>query len=685
MKVAKKVSVLLLLMMLASQASAQFTLTLLHNNDGESQLIDAGTGLEDFGGVARFKTLADHYRASDDEVGGVIVLTSGDNFLAGPEFNAGVDAGVYYDAKAQDYIGYDVLCLGNHDFDFGPETLAGYISGFSMTQPTFLSSNLDFSGESSLQALVNSGRIAAHTIIEVDDEEIGIIGATTPMLPFISSPGDVAVDADVAGAIQAEVTALTNAGVNKIILISHLQGIEEDLALLPSLSGIDLVVAGGGDELLANDGDLLIPGDEEQVFGAYPMMATDSEDNEIPVVTTRGNYTYLGRIQITFDENGVVTSISDSSGPVRVAGGDNEDAVEADEDVMDNVVTPVIDYLESLATTIIAESEVVLDGRRSMVRAQETNEGNLIADSQLWYARSVADEYDVPSATVALQNGGGIRNDTEIPAGGISELETFNIAPFDNFICVVPDVPASEFKRILENAVSAINGDGSGTGRFAQIAGFTFTYDATQQAMSYDDEGNVTAEGERIVDVELADGTMIISEGEVVNGAPAIHIATINFLANGGDQYPFGDADYTILGATYQQSLSQYIQAEDGLNGSITAEAYPVGGEERIVRLDAASVSDNYLSLPSSIELNAAYPNPFNPSTLLPFTLPASGKASLHVYDMLGRQVAVLVNGNRPAGSQQVVFNATGLASGTYIVTLRSQGQQVSQKIHLVK
>jgi hypothetical protein len=65
---------------------------------------------------------------------GVMMVSSGDNFLAGPEFNAGVDNGIpFYDTIALDLIGYDAIAIGNHDFDFGPDVLADFISGFSLT------------------------------------------------------------------------------------------------------------------------------------------------------------------------------------------------------------------------------------------------------------------------------------------------------------------------------------------------------------------------------------------------------------------------------------------------------------------------------------------------------------------------------------------------------------------------
>ncbi len=79
----------------ADDSAVSFWLTVLHNNDAESQLIDAGSGLEDFGGVARFATLVQDLRASarTAPAGGSLLISGGDNYLAGPEFNASLSNG----------------------------------------------------------------------------------------------------------------------------------------------------------------------------------------------------------------------------------------------------------------------------------------------------------------------------------------------------------------------------------------------------------------------------------------------------------------------------------------------------------------------------------------------------------------------------------------------------------------
>jgi 5'-nucleotidase len=570
----------------AHKERVDFWLTILHNNDGESRLLNAGSGLEDFGSVARLKVVVDELKrsaltgpppaAQRGAKRGVLMLSSGDNFLPGPEFNVSIAGGVpFLDTIALDAIGYDAIVIGNHDFDFGPDTLADFISGFSRPVP-YLSANLDFSAEPRLQAYVDAGRIAGSVVIKVRGERIGIVGATTPALPFISSPRRVVVS-EVAPAVQAEIDALEARGINKIIVVSHLQSVAEDFALAGALRGVDIMIAGGGDELLANPGDLLIPGDEPA--GPYPLWATGADAAAIPVVTTSGNYKYVGRLAAGFDRSGRLVRIDEAgSGPVRVAGGEQPDAVAPDPYLQAVVIEPVIAGLESLAANTIGTSEVPLDGRRTRVRTAESNQGNLIADALLWQARQLAPAFGVPAPDVALQNGGGIRNDAVIPAGDITELDTFAMLPFANFTSVIAGIGREQFKELLENAVSRVE---FGDGRFAQVAGFSFAWDPAGTGQVLDAAGQVVTPGTRVRSATLADGTVLIADGAVVPGG-ALNIASIDFLARGGDQYPYRGAPFTALGVTYQQALRNYI--EQGLGGSIPAAEYPEGGSGRINR-----------------------------------------------------------------------------------------------------
>ncbi len=552
-----------------------FALTILHNNDGESKLVADG----DVGGAARFKTVVDQQKALGMALtDGVLMLSSGDNFLAGTAFAASLTDGIFYDVIALESFGYDSIVLGNHDFDFGPDVLADFISAYT-SPPPYLSANLDFSGEPGLAALMPP--IAPSTSVDIGGRTIGIAGATTPNLPFISSPRNVMVDPDVAGAVQDEFDTLAAGGADILILISHLQGVDEDLALGPTISGLDVMIAGGGDELLANADDVLLPDDDPaDIFGPYPMRTTNAAGASVPVVTTSGQYGYLGHLTVWFDADGDV--VDAAGGPIAI-NGQPQDA-----DILTMVEDPVALFEAGLAADVIGTSEVALDGVRDNVRSRETNEGNLIADALLWQANQLAASFSVTPADVAIQNGGGIRNDDIRGPGDITELDTFDMLPFGNILTIVPDIPREQFKEILENAVSALNSDGSlgssGTGRFAQIAGFTFTWDGDGTAQVLDEDGNVVTPGTRIVDVTLDGGTEIVVDG-VVQPGPDINIAIGNFLAGGGDEYPFRGAPFTGLGVTDQQSLSAFIQAaavDGGLEGTIAAAGYPEGGEGRI-------------------------------------------------------------------------------------------------------
>ncbi len=567
---------------------AQYKLTILHNNDGESKLINAGSSAANFGGIARFKALLDTVRSLESAAGNaVVMLSSGDNYLAGPNFAAGLNRqnGPLYDAMALAAIDYDAICLGNHDFDFGPGVLARMVNDVNGINPTpFLSANLDFSSEPILSPLTNNGRIAKSTVVTKNGQQIGIIGATTVALPNISSPGNVAILPNVAAEVQAEVDALTLMGVNKIILIAHLQTIQEDTALVRQLHNVDVVIAGGGSELLANPGALLVPGDGP-IAAPYPLLIADANNQQVPIITTPGEYKYLGRLELTFDNAGNITNINTATSNVlRVAALPEMGGVVPDAVMQTTIVDSINAYVNNLNLNVIAQSQVALDGRRPVVRGIESNLGNLVADAMLWQANQNAASFGAPVAQVALQNGGGIRNNNIIAAGNFTELNTYSILPFGNFVSIVESVTPARFKELMENCVSASKGGAnSGDGRFAQVAGFSFVWDTTATSLAYDPITNaLTQAGSRIWEIRLNDGTYIVHNGAVVPGAPTVNIAIADFSAKGGDQYPLSDLNFRTLGATYQQALFNYITSPSGLNGTISSADYPVSGEGRI-------------------------------------------------------------------------------------------------------
>jgi len=106
-----------------------------------------------------------------------------------------------------------------------------------------------------------------------------------------------------------------------------------------------------------------------------------------------------------------------------------------------------------------------------------------------------------------------------------------------------------------------------------------------------------------------------------------------------------------------------------------------LSAQENIV-LSVKQVSDY---VPQEFSVSQNYPNPFNPMTTIRFSLKSAGKVSLKVYDMIGREVAVLANDTFAAGSYLVEWKAVGFSSGTYFYVLEAAGMKETRKMVLVK
>jgi hypothetical protein len=97
------------------------------------------------------------------------------------------------------------------------------------------------------------------------------------------------------------------------------------------------------------------------------------------------------------------------------------------------------------------------------------------------------------------------------------------------------------------------------------------------------------------------------------------------------------------------------------------------------------SVDQSPAGLPAQFSLRQNYPNPFNPSTTITFELPRSTEVRLSVFDVLGREVSVLVNENRNAGVHEVRFDGSGLPSGVYFCRIQAGDFVQAKKMLAVK
>ncbi len=132
--------------------------------------------------------------------------------------------------------------------------------------------------------------------------------------------------------------------------------------------------------------------------------------------------------------------------------------------------------------------------------------------------------------------------------------------------------------------------------------------------------------------------------------------------------------DYPVTAGAFQGGL---WGNDDGCYALLTLPVPPDTGD--------TSTTHTSLSLhPSSFNLSA-FPNPFNSTTEIRYAVPGSSHVSLKVYDVLGREVGVLVDEVRTAGEQRVAFDARGLASGIYFVRMHAGDVGVTRKVLLVR
>ncbi|ASK17918.1 DUF4214 domain-containing protein [Halomonas sp. N3-2A] len=506
-----------------------------------------------------------------------------------------------------DLVDAAAVTLGNHEFDLGTglieAMIASVVNGGSTadvewlgSQFPYLSANLDFSGDSALSGLAteeilsqdafqatleellagaNKPKLAPAVIAERGGEKVGIIGVTTQILESISSPGDVNVLTGgsndmqaLAELIQPVIDNLEAQGINKIILSSHLQQIqfEEELATL--LDGVDIVIAGGSNSLLADQEDQdrgLFPGAGEP-YDTYPIVTQDASGNDVVVVNTDGGWRYVAELVVEFDEQGrvIADAIDEDSSGIYASTDEQVEALWGDlvsafaegtkGNIANDLVGSVGEFVAEQDGNILGLTDVYLVGERAAVRTEETNLGNLTADANLWYAKQLDED-----VVVSFKNGGGIRepignvvvegSDSEPsyqapsansaigkPEGGVSQLDAASSLRFNNDLAIIT-ITRSKLLEVLEHAVAA-SAPGVTAGQFAQVGGIQYSYDLSQPAGERIQNAVIVNDDGSTNDVLAANGRLVGSAEE------AVKVVTLGFLADGGDGYPLGEDSY---------------------------------------------------------------------------------------------------------------------------------------------
>ena len=562
--------------------AAAFEVQLLHVSDMDS----GGDLVTNSKGVS---ALVQKFRGEMPER--TLFVSSGDNYIPGPFFNAADDASLNPDLGAPsagrgdiailNAMGLQASALGNHEFDLGPRTVADIIrtsGAWVGAQFPYLSTNLDFSAEANLAPVAAAandgqtvgalrGRIARYATVTVGGQTIGLVGATTPTLPSITTLGGITVRPTGAAAasidalaaeIQPSVDALVARGIDKIVLLAHMQQLRVEQELAPKLRHVDVIVAGGSNTGLYDANDYVRPGDTNR--GTYPQLYTSASGEPVLLVNVDADYKYLGRLMLPFDARGVVIPgrldavksgawASDTEG-LRRAGLTAADAMPAVA-AISNKIGAVISSKDG---NIAGAASVYLEGDRVLVRNQETNLGSLTADANLVLAQA-----SDASAALSFKNGGGIRSSIGIinaPAGStsggvkeqtaanpsvnkqrgdISQLDIEFALRFNNGLSLLT-ITAEQLKAVLEHGVADWTPT-STSGRFPQVGGLRFSFDPAGAAGSR----------VRTIVVDDPDGAGPAAGPQVVYSGGAFKVpttttyrtVTLDFLAGGGDAYPF--------------------------------------------------------------------------------------------------------------------------------------------------
>lgn len=387
-------------------------------------------------------------------------------------------------------------------------------SGYPGAQFPYLSANIDFDsfvvsteagGQSVFKAygltdatdgphLATPATLARSTIVPVGNGKVGVIGVTTPFLPDIVGtlsqasmlshsyrPKESSAEEQarvLLPLIKKEVTALAKQGIDKVILMTHLQESEIEEALCQELLhrgvAVDIVIGGGSHKLmgpadadgrgwlrgldqasvidkLAKERNMVVP-----ALTPYPK-SWDSAENRILYVNGGSNYEYLNQLVVTFDRNGKLVGEPTDSRPWRTDGDGVSDMLGhpewkqlTPEQQNDNIKKHIlattsnpayrnaIDTLNAVSGHINGLDRVQygyttkwLNGIRDDMRSRETNLGNLVADAMLWYGQILHQGNPnlsrIKTVDVAFVNGGGIRD--TIGTAQIMPDEKYHFSP----------------------------------------------------------------------------------------------------------------------------------------------------------------------------------------------------------------------------------------------------------------
>ena len=493
-------------------------IVILHTNDVHG-------AISSYAKVAALKL---EYEAKGAEV---LLMDAGDYIQGEPyvSISQGLDA-----IRLMEYAYYDVATVGNHEFDYGFENLSELAD---IAEFPIIAANVMYNGKLAFDA---------NKVFELaSGVKIGVFGLTTPETATKAHPGKIKGVTFLAGddmnkAAQAQVDELTAAGCDYIICLGHL-GIDDSskgyrsVDLLEAVTGIDVFIDGHSHSTL--DEIKALVGDDCKV-GDTLLTSTGTKLATVGVVTISEDGISLGSVDL--------------------------EKYEKTDDVVEEAAQLVIDEVDADYGAVFAKSEVELCGEKAPGnRTQETNNGDLIADAILWYAKKdgslpVADEN-----VIAITNGGGIR--AAIAAGDITKKDVNTVLPFGNTVAYVT-VKGSVLLEALEASTFSTP---EAVGAFPQVSGIKFSID-TNKAF---DQGELYPGSTYYAPASINRVTIESINGKAFDPEATYVVVTNDFLAAGGDTYyAFSVSTSVDTGVPMDEALMSYITEE--LDGVVTAEQY---------------------------------------------------------------------------------------------------------------
>ena len=549
MNIRKLLALTLAVVMLASVALADWTsedyaaaakvvktsyagkTVILHSNDVHGALT----------GYAYMAALKKQFEAAGAEV----VLVDAGDFSQGTTYVSDSKG-----ASAVDMMnaaGYDVVTLGNHEFDFG---YAQLMANLEKAEFTVICADviLDATGEPILPA--------ACLLTTESGLKLGFFGMETPETATKVNPGMISeisfcTFGDLYTAAQKAVDTLKAEEADLVIGLTHL--------------GVDAESAANGYRSV----DLLakVEGIDFTIDGHSHTVMTAGENGEA-IQSTGTKFENIGVVVIDNETKAIEDNFL-----LATAG------ITPDADVLAKAQA-YVDEVEAKYGAVFATSEVRLNGDRDPGnRTEETNLGDLIVDAMVW---SVVKEGGIeqvePNHVVGITNGGGIR--ATIEAGDITMNDINTVLPFGNTVAVVY-VTGAELLEALEASTFSTP---TAIGGYPQTSGIEWTIDTTvpfDQGEIYSLNGK---EGSYYGPASIKRVTITAINGEPFDVNAVYAVVTNNFCAAGGDTYNvFARSESSFdTGIPMDQTVMDYIT--DVLNGVITEAAYgaPSGRETQI-------------------------------------------------------------------------------------------------------